>query len=121
MGPSQLTCQQGGTALQFLAHVYCGQTAVCVRVPLGTDRRSLGDIVLDGNPAPLPEKATRTQILGPYVGCGKTAGWTVTWYGGRHRLRRFCVRWGPSSPPPEKGTAPTQFLAMSTVAKRLDG
>jgi len=31
---------------QFVAHVYCGQTAVCIRIPLGTEvGLSLGDIV----------------------------------------------------------------------------
>jgi len=32
----------------------------------------------------------------------------ATWYGGRPRLRRHCVRWRPSSPP--KGHTP-QFSA----------
>ena len=34
-------------------------------------------------------------------------GWIdpdATWYGGRPWPRRDCVRWAPSSPPPEKGT-----------------
>jgi len=39
---------------QFSAHVYCGQTAVCIRIPFGTKvGLSLGDIVLDGDLAPL--------------------------------------------------------------------
>jgi len=34
--------------------VYCGLTAVCIRIPLGTEiGLSLGDIALDGDPAPL--------------------------------------------------------------------
>jgi len=42
---------------QFSAHVYCGQTAVCIRIPLGMEAGlSLGDIVLDGDPAPPPLK-----------------------------------------------------------------
>jgi len=28
----------------------------------------------------------------------------ATWYGGRPRSRRHCVRWGPSFPTPRKGT-----------------
>jgi len=44
-----------GTAPQFSAHVYCGQTAVCIRIRLGTEvGLSLSDIVLDGDPASLP-------------------------------------------------------------------
>ena len=40
---------------QFSAHVYCGQTAACINMPLGTDvGLGLRDIVLDGDTAPLP-------------------------------------------------------------------
>jgi len=46
-----------GHNLQFSAHVYCGQTAVCIKIPLGTEVcLSLGDIVLDGDPALPPLK-----------------------------------------------------------------
>ena len=41
----------------IFADVYCGQTAVCIRIPLGTEVDfSLGDIVLDGlkTQVPLP-------------------------------------------------------------------
>jgi len=45
----------------------------------------------------------------------------ATWYGGRPRLRRLCVRWGPSYPQ-KKGThTPPNFWPMSIVAKQLDG
>ena len=37
---------------QFSAHVYCGHTAVCISMRLGTEvGLSLGDIVLDGDAA----------------------------------------------------------------------
>jgi len=48
-------------------------------------------------------------------------GWMdehATWYGGKLRPRRHCVRIGSSSP--DKGTAPLHFLSMSIVTKRLD-
>jgi len=52
-GPSSLP--KKGHSPQFSAHVYCGQTAVCIRIPLGTEvYLSLGNIVLDGDPAPPP-------------------------------------------------------------------
>jgi len=51
-------------------------------------------------------------------------GWInqdATWYGGRSRPRRHCVRWGPSSHT-RKGHRPApNFRPMSVVAKRLDG
>ena len=71
-------------------------------------------IVLDGDPAPLPQKENvardrrtdrharpiyisrrlRPFLLSPY-GCMHQ---DATWYGGRPRPRRHCVRWGPSYP-----------------------
>jgi len=43
---------------QFSAHFYCGQTAVCIRIPLGTEvGLSLGDIVLRGPSSPSPKGA----------------------------------------------------------------
>ena len=43
-----------GQSPQFSAHVYCGQTAVCIRIPHGPEvGLSLGDTMLDGDPAPL--------------------------------------------------------------------
>jgi len=33
----------------------------------------------------------------------------ATWYGGRPRPRRLCVRWGPHSPSPKRGRAPQIF------------
>ena len=43
----------------------------------------------------------------------------ATWYGGRPRPRRRCVRWGPSSLPLQRDTA-LNFQPMSIVAKRLN-
>jgi len=44
-----------GHSPQFLAHVYCGQTAQWITMPLDTEvRLGPGDIVLNGDPAPLP-------------------------------------------------------------------
>ena len=43
-----------GTSPTF-GHVYCGETAVCIRIPVGTELGlSLGDIVLDGDSVSLP-------------------------------------------------------------------
>ena len=42
---------------QFSAHIYCGQVAGCIRMPLGMKvGLSPGDFVLDGEPAPAPKK-----------------------------------------------------------------
>ena len=43
-----------GTAPQFSTHICCGRTAGWIKMPLGTEiGLSSGDIVLDGDPAPL--------------------------------------------------------------------
>jgi len=51
---------------QFLAHVYCGQTAGCIKMPLGTEvGLSPGNFVLDGDPAAPPQKGAEPPIFGP--------------------------------------------------------
>jgi len=56
-GDSAPLSQKGGGAPKFSAHFYCGQTAGCIKMPLGTDvGLDLDDNVLDGDPAPLPKK-----------------------------------------------------------------
>jgi len=45
--------KQGTAPTQFLAHVYCGQTAGWIKMPLGTEvNLGPGDVVLDGVAAP---------------------------------------------------------------------
>jgi len=57
---------QRGTAPQFSAHVCCGQMAGWIKMPLGMEvGLSLGDIVLDGDPAPPRKKAQPRPIFGP--------------------------------------------------------
>jgi len=53
-----------GTAPQFLAYIYCGQTAGRIKMSLGTDLGlGPGDIVLDGDPG--PPKGHNPPIFGP--------------------------------------------------------
>ena len=96
--------------LQFLAHVYCGQTAACISIPLGMEAGlSPGDIVLDEGPAPPPKKKGHSPPI--FGGCLLWPnGWMdqdATCYRGRPWHRRHCVRWGPAPP---NGHSP-QFLA----------
>jgi len=64
--------KKGGTAPQFWAHFYCGQTAGCTKMQLGMEGcLGPGHIVLDGNPAP-PTKGAQTPHFphfGPYLLC----------------------------------------------------
>jgi len=60
----------------IFADVCCGQTAVCIKIPLGTEvGLSLGGVVLEGDPAPSPLKGHGPQFLAT-VRCGQTAGLT---------------------------------------------
>jgi len=65
-----------------------------------------GHIVLDGDPAPLPQKG-HPPIFGPFLLWPN--GWMhqdATWYGGRPQPRRLCVRWEPSPPPSKRAELP---------------
>ena len=86
---------------QFLAYVYCGQTAKRILMPLGSEvGLGPGDIVLDENPVPTLKGATAPQFSA-LVCCGQMAGCMKMPLGTeiRSRPRRLRVRWGPSSPP----------------------
>ena len=56
----------GGAPSQFLAHVYCGQTAGWIKMALGTEV-GLGPvhIVLDGDTAPLFKEGTEPPNFRP--------------------------------------------------------
>jgi len=100
------------TALQFSAHVYCSQTAVCIRIPLGTEvGLSLGGIVLAGPSSPSSEGAQPLQFSAN-VCCGQTAGRTKMPLGTEVGLGRgdFVFDGDPSN-----------FWPLSIVAKQLDG
>ena len=52
-GPSPLPTKGVELPLQFSAHFYCGQTAGCIKMPLGVEvGLSPRDFVLDGDAAP---------------------------------------------------------------------
>jgi len=102
----------GGTpTLQFSAHFYCGQTAGCIKMPLGMEVGiSPVDCVRWGPISP-PKKGADPNIFDPCLlrpnGCMDQ---DTTWYGGRPLPRRHCVRWGPSSPPQKGGRAPSPIF-----------
>jgi len=74
--------QKGEHSTQFSVHVYCGQTAALIKMPLGMEV-GLGPsgFVLDGDPA--PPKGANFPIFGPCVLWPN--GWMdedTSWYGG---------------------------------------
>ena len=121
-GDSAPPSQKGGGALQFSAHVYCSQTAGWIKMTLGM-AVGLGavHIVLEGDTAALSKKGTGPPIFSPSLlwpnGCMDQ---DATWYGGRPRPTRHCVRCGPSYPQ-KRAYPPPHFWPMSIVAKWPDG
>ena len=121
---TQLLTPNTGTApTQFSAHVYCGQTAGFIRIPLGMEvGLSPGNIVLDGDPSPPPLKGNSPPQFSAHVCCSQTPGWTKMPLGMMAGLGSgdFVLDGGPRSP--QKGHSPSpNFRPMSTVVKRLDG
>jgi len=78
--------------------VYCGQTVGRIKTKLDTQVGLVPGTLLDGNPAPPPQRGT-APIFGPYLlrpnGCMDQ---DATRHGARPRPRRLCVRWGHSPP-----------------------
>jgi len=109
---SQLPLPKGGVTPPIFGPCLRWPNGICIRIQLGTEvGLSLGDIVLDGDPAPPPLKAHSPQILAN-VRCSQTDGLTKMPLSMEVGLGPGdCVRWGPSSSP-EKA----QFWPMSIMA-----
>jgi len=107
---------------QFSALDHCGQTAECIKAASGTDvGLAPGHIVLDGDPALLPQKVAEPPLGGPSLLWPN--GWrhqdvSVTWYGGRPQPSDFVLDGDPA--PPQKGGRAPNFRPMSIMAKRLE-
>jgi len=106
---------KGGWAPNFSAHVYCGQTAAWITVPLGTEVGLIpSDFMLDVAPAPLPKNGAEPPSLPIFGPCPLWPnGWMdqdSIWHGGGPWSAPHCARWGPSSPP-QKGAGPLPAFA----------
>jgi len=81
----------------------------------------IGDIVLDGDPAPPPKKKEGAQHpfnVGQCIAAKRLDGSWCHLVWGRLRPRPHCVRLRPSPFPSPRKTAEPPFSAMSVVAKR---
>ena len=57
-----------GVQPPIFTHVYCGQTAGWIKMALGMEvGLGQGRIVLDGDPAPLPQKVAEPANFGPFL------------------------------------------------------
>ena len=78
---------------------------------LASVQRGPGHIVLDGDPAPSPQRRRDPQFSA-YVYCGQTAGWIKMPLGTEVGLGPGdIVLDGDPAPPQKGGTAPPQFSA----------
>jgi len=107
MGTQLPSPKRGRDPSQFSADVHCGQTAGCIKMPLGMEvGLSPADFGLDGDPVPSPKKGVEPPIFGPCLlwpnGCMHQ---DATWHGGGPWSRPHCAKWGPA-PSPKRGTAP---------------
>ena len=66
-GPSPLPKMGRSPLSQISAHVYCRKTAGWIKMPLGTEVGHSDDVVLDRDPAPLPQKRAGPPIFGPWL------------------------------------------------------
>ena len=82
-----------------------------------------GHIVLDGDPAPHPQRGTAPPNFCAHVPCGQTAGWTKVPRATEIRLGPcdFVLDGDPAHPSPKRGQSPPNLWPMSVVAKWLDG
>ena len=113
MGTQLPLPKKGGTAPpQFSAHIYCGQTAGCIRIPLGTEvGLILGNIVFDGDPVPHHLKGHSPQFSA-HVRCGQTAGVTMMSLGMEVGLGPGdFVLDGDPAPPQKGGRAPSPIFS----------
>ena len=66
--------QKGHSTHLFSAHVYCGKTAVWIKMPLDTEADlGPGHIVLDADPA--ARRKGGHPLFSVHVFCGQRAGW----------------------------------------------
>ena len=97
-GPSSPPPKKGRSP-QFSAHLYCGQMAQWIKMPLGTE--------VNLSPNDSSPKRAQPPILGPCLLWPNGSMYqNTTWYGCRPQYRRHCVRRGPSAPSPKRDTAP---------------
>ena len=90
---TQLPLPKRCGAPQFLAHVYCGQTAGWIKMALGIEVGvGPGHIVLDGDPAPLRKGGGAPIFDQRLLWLNGCMDQDATWYGGRPRPTRRGLR-----------------------------
>jgi len=98
--------KKGQSRPPFSAHFCCGQTAECIKMPLGMEV-----CVRWGPSSPLPKRG-RSPQFSARIYCGQTAGWTKMAVGTEVGLDpRNIVLDGDPAPPKGGHTAAPHFSA----------
>jgi len=114
-------CVRWGPSPQFSAHFYCGQTAGCINMPLGMEiGNSPGDCVRWGPGPPSQKWQSPLPQFSAHVCCGQKAGWIKMALGMEVGLGPGHIVLDEDPAPPHKGSRAPQFLAPFVVAKQLD-
>ena len=91
--------------------VYCGQTTGWIKMKLGMQvGLGPGHNVLDGDPAPPPQKGWSPQFS-VHICCGQMAGWIKMSLSREVGLSPSDIVLDNSTPPPPKGCRAPQFSA----------
>ena len=99
--------------------VYCGQMVGWINIILRSQvGLGPGDTVLDGDPAPPPQRGTAPQFS-VHICCGQMAGWIKMPLGMEVGLSPGDLDGDPGPPAQKAGRSPISW-PMSIVAKRLD-
>jgi len=116
--------QKWGAAPKFSTHVYCDQTARCIKMPLGMEIvLSPGDFVLEGDPAPYHKMGGDPSNFWPTSICDQTDAWIKMPLGTEVGLglRDIVFDIDPATPRKRAHPPLPNFWPMSIVAKWLDG
>jgi len=102
---------------QFSAHVYCGQTAGWIKMPLGRPQLRRHCVRYGRSSSPL--KGHSPPQCSANVRCGQTARWTKMPLGMEVGLGQATLCSMGTQLPRKKGTTPTQFLAHVCCGQSL--
>ena len=123
-GPSSPPQKREQSRPHFSAHFYGGQTAGCIKMPLGMEvGLNPGDIVFDGDPASPPQKGVGSPPqLSAHVYCGQTAAWIKMALGKQVGLgpRHIVLDGDLALLPKKRSRAAPNFRPIFMVARRLD-
>jgi len=96
-----------GTEPPFSANVYCGKTAGCIRIQLGTEvGLGPGEIVLDGDPPSSPLKGAHPLFSTTFIVPNGWMNQDAAAYGGSPQPRPIALDGDPAAPTKNRAQPP---------------